>query len=102
MARHASPSKPHARRVLIALATVSAALGASAATASADSTAAVKVPLSPATAANAIGKLDPQKSLQGPTGQVRSVTGSRWTVARYVSSCAGGRCARSALPIAEE
>ncbi|MCD9873545.1 hypothetical protein [Streptomyces guryensis] len=76
MARHASPSKPHARRALIALATVSAALGASAATASADSTAAVKVPLSPATAADALGKLDPQKSLQGPTGQVRSVTGS--------------------------
>ncbi|GAA2510175.1 hypothetical protein [Streptomyces longisporus] len=76
MARHASPSKPHARRVLIALATVSAALGASAATASADSTAAVKVPLSPATAANALSKIDAQKTLQGPTGQVRSVTGS--------------------------
>ncbi|MFF4502231.1 hypothetical protein [Streptomyces sp. NPDC001401] len=76
MARHASPSKPHAQRALIALATVSAALGASAATASADSTAAVKVPVSPVAAATALGKLDPQKSLQAPTGQVRSVTGS--------------------------
>lgn len=76
MARHASPSKPHAQRALIALATVTAALGASAATASADSTAAVKVPLSPTTAAGALSKLDAQKSLQAPTGQVRSVTGS--------------------------
>jgi len=32
--------------------------------------------LSPATAANALSKLDAQKSLQAPTGQVRSVTGS--------------------------
>jgi hypothetical protein len=76
MARHALPSKPTAQRALIALATVSAALGASAATASADSTAAVKVPLSPATAAAALGKLDPQAGLKAPTGQVRSVTGS--------------------------
>jgi hypothetical protein len=76
MARHASPSKPTAQRALIALATVSAALGASAATASADSTAALKMPVSPVAAATTLGKLDPQKGLQAPTGQLRSVTGS--------------------------
>ncbi|MDQ0992700.1 hypothetical protein [Streptomyces sp. V3I7] len=71
MARHASPQARTAQRALIALVTAGAALGAGAATASADSAPLVDVP----SRAGSAGKIDPQAGLEGLTGSVGYVTG---------------------------
>ncbi|MGW0080564.1 hypothetical protein [Streptomyces sp. NPDC003393] len=74
MARHASISqlsRPTARRVLIAVATAGAALGAGAATASAQT-----LPVVGGTdRTGSLGKVDPQAGLQALTGTVGYVTG---------------------------
>ncbi|MER6977327.1 hypothetical protein [Streptomyces carpinensis] len=71
MARHASVPRPTARRALIAVATAGAALGAGAATASADT-----VPVVGGTyRTGSLGKVDPQAGLQALTGTVGHVTG---------------------------
>ncbi|GHD93496.1 hypothetical protein [Streptomyces naganishii] len=72
MARHASLPQPTARRVLVALATASAALGAGASTAAADSVPVV----GGAHEAGSLGKVDPRAGLQGLTGTVGHVTGT--------------------------
>ncbi|MEU6479468.1 hypothetical protein ABZ858_21750 [Streptomyces sp. NPDC047017] len=71
MARHASPSRPTARRALVAAATAGVALGAGAATASAAS-----IPvLGGSYQAGSLGKVDPRAGLQALTGTVGYVTG---------------------------
>ncbi|MGW7382021.1 hypothetical protein [Streptomyces sp. NPDC054794] len=71
MARHATRQHPTAQRALIALATAGAALGAGAATASADSTLPVDVPWRP----TSLGRIDPQAGAQALTGTLGYVTG---------------------------
>lgn len=72
MARHASLHNPTAQRALVALATAGAALGASAATASADG-----APVLDAmrTRPASLGGIDPQAGLPVLTGAVGYVTG---------------------------
>ncbi|MCW7945733.1 hypothetical protein AAW14_27965 [Streptomyces hygroscopicus] len=72
MARHAYPKTPTARRTLVALATAGAALGAGAATASADS-----APVLDAmrTRPVSLGEVDPHAGLPALTGAVGQVTG---------------------------
>ncbi|MDL5203458.1 hypothetical protein [Streptomyces sp. ALI-76-A] len=72
MARHASPQNPTAQRALVALATVGVALGAGAATASANAE-----PVVPGvrTSPTSVGDIDPQAGLQALTGVVGHVTG---------------------------
>ncbi|MFF9406707.1 hypothetical protein ACF1B0_14470 [Streptomyces anandii] len=71
MARHASLPQPTARRVLVALATASAALGAGATTAAADT-----LPVLGGTyEAGSPGEVDPRAGLQALTGMVGYVTG---------------------------
>ncbi|MEU6145541.1 hypothetical protein ABZ848_34985 [Streptomyces sp. NPDC047081] len=72
MARHSSPSTPTAQRALVALATAGVALGAGAATASADTEPVVDVLR---TRPTSLGKIDPQSGLQALTGTVGYVTG---------------------------
>jgi hypothetical protein len=72
MARHASPNNPTAQRALVALATAGVALGAGAATASADTDPVVDVMR---TRPTSLGKIDPQSGLQGLTSTVGYVTG---------------------------
>jgi hypothetical protein len=71
MARHTSPQHSTAQRALIALATAGAALGAGAATASADSIPGVGVNYRPVD----LGNIDPQAGLRAVTGIVGYVTG---------------------------
>ncbi|MER6123424.1 hypothetical protein ABT173_12275 [Streptomyces sp. NPDC001795] len=73
MARHASPRTPTARRALVLLATAGAAVGAGAATASADTAPALDV-LN--TRPASLGKVDPGAGLQALTGNLRYVTGT--------------------------
>jgi hypothetical protein len=69
MARHASPRTPTAQRALVALATAGVALGAGAATASADTEPVADTrPVS-------LGNVDPQTGLQALTGAVGHVMG---------------------------
>ncbi|WP_037861080.1 hypothetical protein [Streptomyces sp. NRRL S-340] len=73
MARHASASvpRPTVRRVLIAVATAGAALGAGASTAAAES-----LPvLNGEYQTGSVGKIDPQAGLRALTGTVGYVTG---------------------------
>jgi hypothetical protein len=72
MARHASPQNPTAQRALVALATAGVALGAGAATASADTAPVVDVLRSRPTS---LGQTDPHAGLQALTGAVGHVTG---------------------------
>lgn len=72
MARHASPRTPAARRVLVLLATAGAAVGAGAATASADTAPVLDVMR---TRPASLGKVDPQAGLQALTGTLRYATG---------------------------
>ncbi|WP_371669507.1 hypothetical protein OG985_18670 [Streptomyces sp. NBC_00289] len=72
MARHAFPHTPTARRALVALATAGVALGAGAATASADSEPALDVLRTQPTS---LGNADPQAGLQALSGTVGYVTG---------------------------
>ncbi|MFG3011842.1 hypothetical protein ACGFZB_15515 [Streptomyces cinerochromogenes] len=71
MARHTSPEHPTAQRALIALVTAGAALGAGAATASADSLPGVGVNYRPVDT----GNIDPQAGTRAATGIVGYVTG---------------------------
>ncbi|MET9447915.1 hypothetical protein [Streptomyces cinerochromogenes] len=71
MARHTSPEHPTAQRALIALVTAGAALGAGAATASADSLPGVGVNYRPVD----MGNIDPQAGMRAATGIVGYVTG---------------------------
>ncbi|MFG2603647.1 hypothetical protein ACGFT2_08875 [Streptomyces sp. NPDC048514] len=71
MARHTSSQHPAARRVLITLAAAGAALGAGAATASADSVPALGLAYRPLD----FGKVDPQAGVGAATGMVGYVTG---------------------------
>ena len=72
MVRPHTPRTTNGRRALVALATAGVALGAGAATASADAGPVVDVmrtsPASP-------GRIDPQSGLQAPTGTLGHVTG---------------------------
>ncbi|MGW2931887.1 hypothetical protein ACWDA7_08465 [Streptomyces sp. NPDC001156] len=72
MARHASPKNPTARRVLVALATTGAALGAGAATASADTGPVLDVMR---TRPASLGHADPQAALPALTGAAGYATG---------------------------
>ncbi|MBK3572099.1 hypothetical protein [Streptomyces sp. MBT62] len=72
MARHTSSQHPTAQRALVALATAGVALGAGAATASADSAPVVDVMR---TRPTSLGKIDPAAGLQAMTGTVGYVTG---------------------------
>ncbi|WP_055493331.1 hypothetical protein [Streptomyces sp. TP-A0356] len=72
MARHAYPKSPTARRTVVALATAGAALGAGAATASADSAPVLDVMR---TRPASLGDADPQAGLPALTGAVGHVTG---------------------------
>ena len=72
MARHASLSTPTARRALAVLATAGAALGAGAATASADTEPVLDVMR---TRPTSLGDVDSQAGLQALTGTVGYVTG---------------------------
>ncbi|MET7456718.1 hypothetical protein ABZT03_33510 [Streptomyces sp. NPDC005574] len=72
MARHAFPHTPTARRALVALATAGVALGAGAATASADTGPALDVVR---TRPTSLGDVDPQAGLNALTGTVGHVTG---------------------------
>ncbi|MEV0635418.1 hypothetical protein AB0I77_10705 [Streptomyces sp. NPDC050619] len=72
MARYASSHNPTAQRALVALATVGVALGAGAATASADTDPVVDVMR---TRPTSLGNIDPQSGLQALTGTVGYVTG---------------------------
>ncbi|MFI6401087.1 hypothetical protein [Streptomyces sp. NPDC050548] len=72
MARHTSSQHPTAQRALVALATAGVALGAGAATASADSAPVVDVMR---TRPTSLGKIDPAAGLQAVTGTVGYVTG---------------------------
>lgn len=71
MARHTSPHRPAARRALLVLAAAGAALGAGAATASADSVPGLGVNYRPLD----FGTIDPQAGLRATTGIVGYVTG---------------------------
>ncbi|MFJ7148768.1 hypothetical protein ACIQVT_11250 [Streptomyces sp. NPDC100445] len=71
MARHTSHQHSAAKRVLIALATAGAALGAGAATASADSIPAVGLTYRPVD----LGNVDPQAGTHAATGILGYVTG---------------------------
>ncbi|MFV0134003.1 hypothetical protein ACLGIH_12305 [Streptomyces sp. HMX87] len=73
MARHASPHTPTAQRALVALATAGVALGAGAATASADSGESLggMVHTSPAS----LGRIDPEAGPKTTTGTLGYVTG---------------------------
>ncbi|MEG3631853.1 hypothetical protein [Streptomyces poriticola] len=73
MARHAFPHTPTAQRALIALATAGVALGAGAATASADSgeTLAGLAHTRP----TSLGEIDPQAGLDATTGTLGHVAG---------------------------
>ncbi|UFR02683.1 MULTISPECIES: hypothetical protein [Streptomyces] len=71
MARHTSPEHPTAQRALIALVTAGAALGAGAATASADSLPGVGLNYRPVDT----GNIDPQAGMRAATGIVGYVTG---------------------------
>jgi hypothetical protein len=72
MARHAFPHTPTARRALVALATAGVALGAGAATASADTEPVLDVVR---TRPTSLGDVDPQAGLNALTGTVGHVTG---------------------------
>lgn len=72
MARHASPQNPTGRRALVALATAGVALGAGAATASADTAPVTDVMRSRPTS---LGKTDPHAGLRALTGTVGYVAG---------------------------
>ncbi|MFJ1973374.1 hypothetical protein ACIO93_32435 [Streptomyces sp. NPDC087903] len=72
MARHAFPHTPTARRALVTLATAGVALGAGAATASADSEPALDAVRTQPTS---LGNVDPQVGLQALSGTVGYVTG---------------------------
>ncbi|MET7680240.1 hypothetical protein [Streptomyces sp. NPDC005423] len=72
MARHASPHSPTAQRALIALATAGVALGAGAATASADTAPVVDALRSKPTS---LGNIDARSGLKALTGTVGYVTG---------------------------
>jgi hypothetical protein len=72
MARHTSSSTPTAQRALVALATAGVALGAGAATASADTEPVLDVMRTHPTS---LGHTDPQAGLQALTGSVGHVTG---------------------------
>ncbi|WP_019066939.1 hypothetical protein [Streptomyces hokutonensis] len=72
MARHTSSQHPNAQRALVALATAGVALGAGAATASADTAPVVDVMR---TRPTSLGKIDPAAGLQAVTGTVGYVTG---------------------------
>jgi hypothetical protein len=72
MARNVSPHNPTAQRALVALATAGVALGAGAATASADSEEILGVMhLRP----SSLGRIDPQAGSQALTGTVGYMTG---------------------------
>ncbi|MBC2864269.1 hypothetical protein [Streptomyces mexicanus] len=71
MARHASPSRPTARRALIAVAAAGVAVGAGAATAAADTLPLVGGTLRP----GSTGRIDPQAGLAAVAGTVGYVTG---------------------------
>ncbi|GGZ04485.1 hypothetical protein GCM10010300_55480 [Streptomyces olivaceoviridis] len=71
MARHTSPRHSTAQRALIVLATAGAALGAGAATASADSIPGVGLNYRPVN----LGNVDPQAGARALTGVVGYVTG---------------------------
>ncbi|MGI5457354.1 hypothetical protein ACQEWB_30145 [Streptomyces sp. CA-249302] len=72
MARHTSSPNPTAQRALVALATAGVALGAGAATASADTEPVLDVMR---TRPTSLGNIDPQAGLQALTGTVGYVTG---------------------------
>jgi len=72
MARHTSPQHPNAQRALVALATAGVALGAGAATASADTAPVVDVMR---TRPTSLGKIDPAAGLGAVAGTVGYVTG---------------------------
>ncbi|MFJ9907167.1 hypothetical protein ACIRVK_30485 [Streptomyces sp. NPDC101152] len=72
MARDTSSPNPTARRALVALATAGVALGAGAATASADSAPVLDVMR---TRPTGLGTIDPQSGLKALTGTVGHVTG---------------------------
>ncbi|MEV0903746.1 hypothetical protein [Streptomyces hokutonensis] len=72
MARHTSPQHPTAQRALVALATAGVALGAGAATASADTAPVVDVMR---TRPTSLGKIDPAAGLGAVAGTVGYVTG---------------------------
>ncbi|MEU6590303.1 hypothetical protein ABZ923_13980 [Streptomyces sp. NPDC046881] len=71
MARHTSPQHPAAQRAVITLVAAGAALGAGAATASADSIPGLGVNYRPMD----VGHIDPQAGLRATTGMVHYVTG---------------------------
>ncbi|MFJ8197672.1 hypothetical protein [Streptomyces sp. NPDC096152] len=71
MARHASPSRPTARRALFALATAGVAVGAGATTAAADTLPVVGAEHRP----TSLGRVDPQAGMAATTGTVGYVTG---------------------------
>ncbi|KAB1140283.1 hypothetical protein F7R91_36510 [Streptomyces luteolifulvus] len=77
MARHGSPHTPTVQRVLVALATAGVALGAGAATASADTDPVADVlyaqPVS-------FGDVDPQTGIETLTGAVGYATGPVWAL----------------------
>jgi hypothetical protein len=73
MARHTSSPTPTAQRALVALATAGVALGAGAATASADTAPVVNEVVH--TRPTSLGRVDPQAGLQAVTGMVGYVTG---------------------------
>lgn len=68
MARHASPKTPSARRALAVLATAGAALGAGAATASADTAPALDVTHARPASMSGIGQQSGLSQLTGPLG----------------------------------
>ncbi|MEU1010462.1 hypothetical protein ACIP4Y_15660 [Streptomyces sp. NPDC088810] len=72
MARHTSPEHPAAQRALITLVAAGAALGAGAATASADS---IPAGLGVNHRPMDVGRIDPQSGLRATTGMVHYVTG---------------------------
>ncbi|MFD4572265.1 hypothetical protein ACFWNK_28000 [Streptomyces sp. NPDC058417] len=76
MGRHGtptSPSHPTGRRVLAALATAGAALGAGASAAAADTDPVVDVMR---TSPTSVGRIDPQAGVQGALGALPYVTGA--------------------------
>ncbi|MCI3275922.1 hypothetical protein [Streptomyces cylindrosporus] len=73
MARHTSSPTPTAQRALVALATAGVALGAGAATASADTEPVLNEVVH--TRPTSLGRIDPQSGLQALTGTVGYVTG---------------------------
>ncbi|MCH5677546.1 hypothetical protein [Streptomyces gilvus] len=73
MARHTSSPTPTAQRALVALATAGVALGAGAATASANTAPVLDEGVH--TRPTSLGRVDPQSGLQAVTGMVGYVTG---------------------------